>query len=74
VLCRLLIQWAIYDCVQGLMHRVEGVRLLLVLLVFNGQDHIFIILAVDGLSACDSFLSFINYKDIGGFRGKVSIN
>ena len=71
MLSRLLIQWAIDDGVQGLMHRVEGVRLLL--LVLDSQDHI-VILAVDGLSACDSFLSFINYKDIGGFRGNISIN
>ena len=73
MLCRLLIQWAIDDGVQGLMHRVEGVRLLLVLLVLDGKDHI-VILAVDGLGACDSFLSFINYKDIRGFRGNISIN
>ena len=71
MLCRLLIQWAIDDGVQGLVHRVEGVRLLL--LVLDGQDHI-VILAVDGLGACDSFLSFINYKDIRGFRGNISIN
>ena len=71
MLCRLLIQWAIYDGVQGLVHRVEGVRLLL--LVLDSQDHT-VILAVDGLSACDPFLSFINYKDIGGFRGNISIN
>ena len=71
MLGRLLIQWAIYDGVQGLVHRVEGVWLLL--LVLDGKDHI-VILAIDGLGACDSFFCFINYKDIGGFRGKVGIN
>ena len=61
MLCSLLIQWAIDDGVQGLVHRVKGVRL--VLLVLDGQDNI-VILAVDGLGACDSFLSLINNKDI----------
>ena len=61
MLCSLLIQWAIDDGVQGLVHRVKGVRL--VLLVLDGQDNI-VMLAVDGLGACDSFLILINNKDI----------
>ena len=70
VLCRQLIQWAIDDGVQGLVHRVEGVHLLL--LILDGQDHIVIILARDGFRVYDSYFSFINNEDIRVFRDNAS--
>jgi hypothetical protein len=58
MLSRLLIEWAIDDGMQRLVHRI--VRILLLLLILDGKDNIFI-LASDGLCVSDSFFSFINY-------------